>query len=108
MLFKTPSAAVFGIDAYLVEVEVDVGSDQMGDFNVVGLPDIAVKASRERAIERTSTFNSLWSSGYGFDSRRPFQPSAKFTFGYPSTWRPQVVPRRVGFCAHFAPKFTIV
>ena len=48
MLFKTLSAAVFGIDAYLVEVEVDVGSGRMGDFNVVGLPDIAVKESRER------------------------------------------------------------
>jgi len=26
MLFKTISASVYGIDAYLVEVEVDVGS----------------------------------------------------------------------------------
>lgn len=48
MLFKTFSAAVFGIDAYLVEVEVDVGPGQCGTFNVVGLPDIAVKESRER------------------------------------------------------------
>ncbi len=48
MLYKTLSAAVFGIDAYSVEVEVDVGSGRMGDFNVVGLPDIAVKESRER------------------------------------------------------------
>jgi len=48
MLFKSLSAAVFGIDAYLVEVEVDVGSGRMGDFNVVGLPDLAVKESRER------------------------------------------------------------
>jgi magnesium chelatase family protein len=48
MLFKALSAAVFGIDAYLVEVEVDVGSGRMGDFNVVGLPDVAVKESRER------------------------------------------------------------
>jgi magnesium chelatase family protein len=48
MLFKSFSAAVYGIDAYLVEVEVDVGSGKMGEFNVVGLPDIAVKESRER------------------------------------------------------------
>jgi magnesium chelatase family protein len=48
MLFKTFSAAVFGIDAYLVDVEVDVGPGQSGIFNVVGLPDIAVKESRER------------------------------------------------------------
>ncbi len=48
MLFKSLSAAVYGIDAYLVQVEVDVGSGKMGDFNVVGLPDVAVKESRER------------------------------------------------------------
>src|ERR1700723_1301390 len=48
MLFKTLSASVYGIDAYVVEVEVDVGSAKMTDFNVVGLPDNAVKESRER------------------------------------------------------------
>jgi len=48
VLFKAQSAAVFGIEAYLVEVEVDVGSAKMGDFIVVGLPDAAVKESRER------------------------------------------------------------
>ena len=48
MLFKTLSASVYGIDAYLVDVEVDVGSAHMNDFNVVGLPDNAVKESRER------------------------------------------------------------
>ncbi len=48
MLFKTLSAAVFGIDAYQVEVEVDVGSTRMGEFNIVGMPDVAVKESRER------------------------------------------------------------
>ncbi len=48
MLFKALSAAVFGIDAYLVEVEVDIGAGRQGEFTVVGLPDIAVKESRER------------------------------------------------------------
>src|SRR4030088_2175973 len=48
MLFKTQRASVYGIDAYIVEVEVDVGSALMQDFNVVGLPDNAVKESRER------------------------------------------------------------
>src|SRR6202161_3111485 len=48
MLFKTFSAAVFGIDAYLVEVEVDVAPAFEGHFTVVGLPDVAVKESRER------------------------------------------------------------
>ena len=47
MLFKTLSAAVFGIDAYLVEVEVDVSPGKPG-FLTVGLPDAAVKESKER------------------------------------------------------------
>ncbi len=47
MLFKTFSAAVFGIDAYLVEVEVDISAGN-GIFTTVGLPDAAVRESRER------------------------------------------------------------
>jgi Subunit ChlI of Mg-chelatase len=62
MLFKTISASVYGIDAYFVEVEVDVGSARMQDFNVVGLPDNAVKESRERikSALRNCGFESLW------------------------------------------------
>src|SRR5258708_39663985 len=48
MHFKNISSAVFGIDATRKEVEVDVGSGKPGDFNIVGLPDIAVKERRER------------------------------------------------------------
>ncbi len=50
MLFKTLSAAVYGIDASIVEVEVDVsGIKTMEDhFVTVGLPDMAVRESRER------------------------------------------------------------
>ncbi len=47
MLFKTFSAATFGIDAYLVEVEVDISAGN-GNFMTVGLPDAAVRESRER------------------------------------------------------------
>jgi magnesium chelatase family protein len=47
MLFKTFSAATYGIDAYLVEVEVDVSAGG-GNFMTVGLPDAAVRESRER------------------------------------------------------------
>src|SRR5262245_21583907 len=36
MLFKALSAAVYGIDAYLVEVEVDVSAG-LGNFLTVGL-----------------------------------------------------------------------
>lgn len=50
MLCKTLSASVYGIDAHLVQVEVDVGVGVGGmeDFYVVGLPDNAVKESRQR------------------------------------------------------------
>ena len=65
MLFKTLSAAVFGIDAYLVEVEVDVGSTRMGDFNVVGLPDVAVKESRERIKAALKNCGFDFPSPYG-------------------------------------------
>jgi magnesium chelatase family protein len=47
MLFKSFSAAVYGIDAYLVEVEVDVSAGK-SEFMTVGLPDAAVRESRER------------------------------------------------------------
>jgi magnesium chelatase family protein len=47
MLYKTFSAAVYGIDAYPVEVEVDVSAG-MPNFTTVGLPDAAVRESRER------------------------------------------------------------
>jgi magnesium chelatase family protein len=59
MLFRTFSAAVFGIDAYLVEVEVDVASAFQGQFHGVGLPDTAVKESRERfrAMRRNFGFD---------------------------------------------------
>jgi len=50
MLYKTLSAAVFGIDANIVEVEVDVsGIKTLEDhFHTVGLPDAAVRESRDR------------------------------------------------------------
>jgi magnesium chelatase family protein len=50
MLFKTLSAAVYGIDANLIEVEVDVSGIKTNEdhFLTVGLPDAAVRESRER------------------------------------------------------------
>jgi magnesium chelatase family protein len=47
MLAKVHSAAVLGIDAFLVEVEVDA-SRGLPSFSIVGLPDAAVKESRDR------------------------------------------------------------
>ncbi len=47
MLSKILSASVLGIDAFLVEVEVNL-EGKMPSFALVGLPDGAVRESRER------------------------------------------------------------
>lgn len=48
MLSKVLSASVIGIEAYPVEVEVDISSKGLPHFSMVGLPDAAVKESRDR------------------------------------------------------------
>lgn len=48
MLSKILSASVVGIDAHAVDVEVDIASRGLPHFSVVGLPDAAVKESRDR------------------------------------------------------------
>jgi magnesium chelatase family protein len=60
MLYKTLSAAVYGIDANIIEVEVDVSAIKTIEerFNTVGLPDAAVRESRERVR------SALKNSGY--------------------------------------------
>src|SRR3989344_4223726 len=44
---KVFSAAIMGLDAQLVEVEIDV-SHGLRSFSIVGLPDKAVEESKER------------------------------------------------------------
>ena len=59
MLAKVCSAAVQGIEAFPVEVEVDSGfSDTV--VVIVGLPDAAVRESRDRVSA------ALANSGYNF------------------------------------------
>ena len=62
MLAKVCSAAVLGIDAYPVEVEVNAG---FGDtlLIIVGLPDAAVKESRDRVM--TALINSAFTFTLG-------------------------------------------
>ncbi|HSG28574.1 MAG TPA: YifB family Mg chelatase-like AAA ATPase, partial [Candidatus Krumholzibacterium sp.] len=47
MIAKTNSGAVAGIDGYGVDVEVDLAAG-LPSFSIVGLPDAAVRESRER------------------------------------------------------------
>jgi Subunit ChlI of Mg-chelatase len=46
--FGSHSAAVFGIKAYPIAVEVDLSSGQKLNLMTVGLPDTAVRESSER------------------------------------------------------------
>ncbi len=64
MLFLTQSAAVYGIDALLVDIEVNLQPvkgeiDNAPSVLIVGLPDTAIRESRERiraAITNSSYF----------------------------------------------------
>ncbi len=63
-LFRTFSAAIQGIDAHLVDVEVDMyPAGTSRDFVTVGMPDAAVKESRERIK------SALLNSGFGYPSK---------------------------------------
>src|SRR6478672_2908987 len=63
-LFKTQTAAVYGIDAHLIDVEVDMFSGNPRDSVMVGMPDTAVRESRERIK------SALANSGFGYPSKR--------------------------------------
>src|SRR5918993_2355755 len=63
MLARLESAAVLGIDAYPVRVEVDVGLG-LPFFRMVGLPDASVRESRDRVRA------AIRNSGFGFPSHR--------------------------------------
>ena len=63
MLARVRSAAVLGIDAYLVDVETDIANG-LPTFVTVGLPQGAVKEGRERV------FAALANSGYTFPLKR--------------------------------------
>jgi magnesium chelatase family protein len=48
MLSKVLSAAITGVNAYLVDVEVDIAAKGLPHFSIVGLPDTTVKESKDR------------------------------------------------------------
>ncbi len=63
MLAKVLSSALIGIDAIIVDVEVDIAPG-LPAFATVGLPDGAVKESKDRVRA------ALKNSGYDFPARR--------------------------------------
>src|SRR4030088_3357337 len=64
-LFKTRSAAVYRLAALLIDVEVDMFSQgNARDSVMVGMPDVAVRESRERIK------SALINSGFGYPNKR--------------------------------------
>lgn len=64
MLAKVLSAAIVGLDAVPVEVEVDISSHGLPSFTIVGLPDKAVEEAKERVR------SAIRNSGADFPARR--------------------------------------
>lgn len=63
-LYRTRSAAVFGIDAHPIDIEVDLSAaGSKKDFVTVGMPDLAIRESRERIK------SALVNSGFGYPSK---------------------------------------
>ncbi len=63
MLAKVASTALVGLEAHLVEVEVDIGGG-LPQFSVVGLPDTTVRESRARVRA------ALKNSGFSFPVKK--------------------------------------
>lgn len=63
MLAKVLSAAVVGLDAHVIEVEVDIGGG-LPQFSIVGLPDATVRESRDRVRA------ALKNSGFSFPVKK--------------------------------------
>ena len=63
MLSQLRSMSVFGVDAYEVEVEVDISGGIPG-VTIVGLPDKAISEARERVR------SAIRNAGFDFPSRR--------------------------------------
>lgn len=60
MVSKTLSAGLLGIEAYLISIEVNIRNTHLPKWCTVGLPESAVKESKERVIA------AIKNSGYDF------------------------------------------
>jgi magnesium chelatase family protein len=63
MIATVKSGALLGIEAYLVRVEVDVATRGLPKFTIVGLPEVAVRESKERVK------SAILNTGFSFPSR---------------------------------------
>ena len=60
---KVYSAAVVGVEAFEVEIEVHAGWGNTDKIAVVGLPDTAVKESKDRVTSAISNSSLRWPYG---------------------------------------------
>lgn len=81
MSSKIFSAATLGLASELVEVEVDVLSQGLHSFNIVGLPDMAIKESKDRVS------SALKNSGF-----RPPHQCGRITVNLAPADLPKVSP----------------
>ena len=72
MLAKVLSAGLEGLEARLIEVEVDIGGG-LPQFSIVGLPDTTVRESRDRVRA------ALKNTGFKF-------PASKVTVNLAPGW----------------------
>ena len=63
MLAQVRSAAIVGLDAHLIDVEVDI-SGGLPQFSVVGLPDATIRESRDRVR------SALKNTGFHFPAKK--------------------------------------
>ncbi|NLJ35196.1 MAG: ATP-dependent protease, partial [candidate division WS1 bacterium] len=63
MLARVHSATLIGVDAHPVQIEVDI-TKGLEAFNLVGLPDAAVRESRERVR------SAIRNSGFTYPTER--------------------------------------
>jgi len=63
MFFEINSAGLLGVEGIKITVELDI-SNGLPSFSIVGLPDIAIKESKERVR------SSLVNRGFGFPPKR--------------------------------------
>jgi len=62
MLARVYSASIFGLEAYPIEIEVDIASG-LPRINIVGLPDTAVKESKERVHSAINNSGYVYPDG---------------------------------------------